>query len=238
VSKALHDDCQQFRPVDGACSPYGVLYGFSSDLIEHMVLKALQPDAVNCFGLEDVFVGGDASTDKLAWVSGWRKLPHLKPEVQRLFDYPQQFAGEMFDRIERALRRRVSDGQANAVVQTGRLFILPADDRQADSKASLIPDLPVQYIRSSDVQMVAAHKAELCDEPRLLSDRREGKCLLSYRTPGGWVVITKALLTEVVGAGRDVKMVGLPPVAAGVLTLMCPNLVILPEGLVILSAGL
>ena len=229
VAKPLHDDCPNFRPVSGTYSPYGVLYGFSSDLIEHMALKALQPDAVTHFGLEDVFVGGDTSTDKLAWVSGWRKLPHLKPEVEKLFDYPQQFAEDIFDRIERALRRRVSDGEANAVVQTGRLFIRPADDLQAESKGSLLPDLPVQYIRSSDRQIVAAHKADFCDEPRLLRDRREGKCVLSYRTPGGWVAITKAILTEVLGEGRDVKIVGLPPVAAGVLTLMCPSLVSLPE---------
>jgi hypothetical protein len=223
VSQPLHDDCLNFRPVAGAYSPYGVLYGFSSDLIEHMALKALQPDAVKDFSLEDVFVGGD--TDTLAWVSGWRKLPHLKPEVEKLFDYPQQFAEDVFERIEHALRRGVSNGEANAVVQTGRLFVPPGDD-QADSKASLIPDLPIAYIKSSDIQLVAAHKADTYDETHLLSDRREGRCVLSYKTPGGWVAITKAILTEVLGAGRDVKIVGLPPVAAGVLKLMCPNLVI------------
>jgi hypothetical protein len=227
VSKALSDVCRQFRPVDGTYSPYGILYGFSSHLIEHLALKASQPDATTHFGLEDVFVGGD--TDKLAWVSGWRKLPHLQREVETLFDYPQQFAEDIFDRIEQALRARASDGEANAGVQTGRLFILPRDDRQADSQASLIPDLPVRYIGSSDMQIVAAHKADYCDEPNLLSDRQEGKCLLSYKTPGGWVAITKAILTEVFGAGRDVKIVGLPPVAVGVLKLMCPGLVVLPE---------
>ncbi len=229
VSKPLYDDCSHFRPVDGAYSPYGVLYGFSSNLMEHMALKTLQPDAMKHFGLEDVFVGGEANTDKLAWVSGWRKLPHLKREVETLFDYPQQFAEDVFERIEHALRRRVADGEANAVAQTGRLFILPGDHLHDDSKASLIPDLPIRYIRSSDMQIVAAHKADSYDETHLLSDRREGKCVLSYKTPGGWVAITKAILTEVLGAGRDVKIVGLPPVAVGVLTLMCPNLVILPE---------
>jgi hypothetical protein len=229
LSKPLYDDCPHFRPVDGAYSPYGVLYGFSSNLLEHMALSTLQPDAVTHFGLEDVFVGGEANTDKLAWVSGWRKLPHLKREVETLFDYPQQFAEDIFDRIEHALRKRVSDGEANAVVQTGRLFILQGDNLQADSEASLIPDLPVRYIGSSDMQLVAAHKANYHDEPHLLSDRREGKCVLSYKTPGGWVAITKVILTEVFGAGRDAKIVGLPPVAVGVLKLMCPNLVILPE---------
>jgi hypothetical protein len=237
LSKPLYDDCPHFRPVAGVYSPYGVLYGFSSDLMEHMALNTLQPDAVKHFSLEDVFVGGEAKTDKLAWVSGWRKLPHLTREVEQLFDYPQQFAEDMFDRIEHALRRRVSDGETNAVVQTGRLFILPEDNLQTDSKASLIPDLPVRYIGSSDMQMVAAHKAHSYDEPHLLSDRREGKCVLSYKTPGGWVAITKAILTEVLGAGRDVKIVGLPPVAVGVLKLMCPKLVILPENVPPCSSG-
>jgi hypothetical protein len=43
------------------------------------------------------------------------------------------------------------------------------------------------------------------------------------------VGITKAILTEVLGTGRDVKIAGLPPAAVGVLKLMCPSLVILPE---------
>jgi hypothetical protein len=165
----------------------------------------------------------------LAWVSGWRKLPHLTPEVERLFDYPQQFAEHIFGRIERALRRRVFHDDANAVVPTGRLFILPGDDVQPDSETSMIPDLPVQYIASSDLQLVATRKAHYCDEPRLRTDRREGKHLVTYKTAGGSVAITKAILTEVLGAGRDVKIAGLPAVAAGVLKLMCPDLVILPD---------
>jgi hypothetical protein len=237
VSKALYDDCPHFRPVDSAYSPYGLLYGFSTNLIEHMAFKTLQAGTITRFSLEDAFVGGDAGTGKLAWVSGWRKLPHLKREVQQLFDYPQQFAEGVFDRIEHALRRRASDGDANAVVQAGRLFILPGDHLQADSDASRIPDLPVRYIASSDMQLVAAHQAEYCDEPHLSSDRREGKCVLSYQTPGGWVAITKAILTEVLGAGRDAKIVGLPPVAVGVLKLMCPSLVILPESVPPCSSG-
>jgi hypothetical protein len=229
VSKQLYDDCPRFRPVAGTYSPYGVLYGFSSDLLEHMALKTLQPDAITNFGLEDVFVGGDANTRKLAWVSGWRKLPHLKPDVEKLFEYPQQFAEDVFTRIERALRSRVSGGDANDIVQTGRLFILSDDDLLADSKASLIPDLPVQYIGASDTQIVAEHKADSCDERQLLSDRREGRCVLSYKTAGGWVALSKTILTEILGAGRDVKIVGLPPAAAGVLKLMCRGLVVLPQ---------
>jgi hypothetical protein len=88
--------------------------------------------------------------------------------VTRLFDYPQQFAEDIFARIEQAL--------ANTADQTGRLVILHGDDPQA-------------------------HTAVAYDEAQLLSDRREGRCLLSYQTPGGWVAISKAILTEVMELG-------------------------------------
>jgi hypothetical protein len=216
LSKPLSEDCGHFKPVDGTYSPYGVLFGFSSNLIEHMALKALRPDAVTHFSLEDVFTDGDAG--KLAWVSGWRKLPHISREVAKLFEYPQQFAEDVFARIEQALRR-ASGSEANAAVQTGRLFILSEDDPQAGS------NLPVRYIQSSDMQIVAAHKAESCNQKDLLHSRIEGEFLLSYKTSGGWLAISKDVLTEVLGAGQDVKIGGLPREAVGVLRLMCPNLV-------------
>jgi hypothetical protein len=222
LSKPLYDDCQRFRPVNGAYSPYGVLYGFSSNLIEHMAFKTIQNDAVTRFSLEDVFVDGEA--DKLAWVSGWRKLPHITQEVAKLFEYPQEFAEDIFARIEYALRRRVSDSGAKAAVPIGRLFIVPEDHLEADTKVAPIPDLPVRYLQSSDMEIVAAHKADSYNQKHLLHDRLEGEFVLSYKTPGGWVAITKDVLTEVLGAGRDAKIVGLPRVAAEVLKLMCPNL--------------
>jgi len=212
TSKHLADDCSRFRPVAGAYSPYGVLYGFSTDLIEHMALKTLTPDAVNDFSLEDVFAGDEAGTKerrqgvpgdqgKLAWVSGWRKLPHLKPEVVKLFDYPQQFAEDIFVRIEHALRKRVSGGE----MKTGRLFILPAGNTEADLTLSPTPE----------------------DETRILSDRQEGRSLVSFKTPAGWVALSKSILTEALEEGRDVKIAGLTPTAAEVVKLMAPNLVVL-----------
>jgi hypothetical protein len=235
LSRPLYDDCPHFKPVDGAYSPYGVIYGFSSNLTEHMALKTSQPDAVTHFSVEDVFADGEACTDKLAWVSGWRKLPHIEPEVQRLFDYPQQFAEDIFDRIEQALRGRVSDREATAHVRTGRLFIEAEHDLEADTTASLIPDLPARYIASSDTQIVAAQKAHAYEQTRLLRDRQEGMFVVSYQTSGGWVAITKDILTEVLGAGRDVKIAGLPSVAFGVLRLMCPNLVVVPQNVALCS---
>ncbi len=58
--------------------------------------------------------------------------------------------------------------------------------------------------------------------------RQEGHFLVSYETPDGWIALKKDLLTEVLGAGRDARIAGLPLDAAQVLRLMCTDLVI-PE---------
>jgi hypothetical protein len=224
---SLRDDFLRFRPVDGGFSPYGVIFGLPSNLIEHMALKAMKHDSDIRFSLEDVFDDcnndGDTSAAKLAWVNGWRKLPHIDREVQRLYDYPQQFAEDVYRRIESELRRR----DASEHSSTGRLYIGSGDDPDADSKASAIPELPARYFGSSDRQIVAARKADPYDRAQLLRERQEGHFLVSYETPGGWTAVKKDLLTEVSGAGRDARIVGLPPDAAQVLRFMCTDLVTL-----------
>src|SRR6185369_392904 len=123
-ARLLRDDFPRFRPVDGGCSPYGVIFGLPSNLIEHMALKAMQHDAETRFSLEDVFLDdvfedADTSAAKLAWVNGWRKLPHVDREVQRMYDYPQQFAEEIYNRIGSELGGTGST--------TGRLCVVSGD---------------------------------------------------------------------------------------------------------------
>ena len=185
-------------------------------MLEHMVLRTLQPGGIARFGLEDVFTAGNA--DKVTWVNGWRKLPHVDPEVQELYAYPAEFAEKTFERVEQALRTRAS----GATVSTGRLFVVT----EPDSKA--LPDVPVRHIRSSDAEIVAAQKAEAHDHAELLSDRLEGHFVVSYETSGGWVAISKDVLTDVLGAGRDAKVAGLPRAAVETLKLMCRGLVVVP----------
>ena len=235
LTRSLRDDSPRFRPVAGGCSPYGVIFGLPSHLIEHMALKALQHDAETRFSLEDVFEDwatsaddGDTSAAKLAWVNGWRKLPHIDREVQRLYDYPQQFAEDIYDRIEQELRRRDSNAEACDGSGTGHLYIVSGDDPETDSKAAAIPELPARYFVSSDRKIVAARRAEPCDRAQLLRDRQEGHFLVSYETPGGWIALRKDLLAEVLGAGRDAKVAGLQLDAAQMLRFMCTDLVI-PE---------
>src|SRR5580700_10703388 len=185
--KALREDFPRFRPVDGGCSPYGVLFGLPSNLIEHMALKTLQRDAETRFSLEDVFLedvwdDGDTRAAKLAWVNGWRKLPHIDREVQRLYDYPHQFAEDIYNRIASELSRRDSNAQAFGGLSTGRLYFASGRDPEIDSTASAIPEVPARYFGASDMQVVAAHKAEPYDSAQLLRDRQEGHFLVSYET--------------------------------------------------------
>jgi hypothetical protein len=179
-----------------------------------MAFRTLLPDALLRFTLEDVFAAGNQRTEKLAWVSGWRRLPHISAEVQRLFEYPQQFAEDIFSRMQAALGH-CAEGAASVPFRTGRLFI----------GAAGAAELPLRYVRSSDPALVEAKRAEFQDETRLLHDRREGMFVLSDETPGGWIAITKDLFTEILGVGQDARIAGLSAVAAETLRLMYPTLV-------------
>jgi hypothetical protein len=198
-----------------------VMAGIPSNLIEHMALKALQRDAETRFSLEDVFDSAhtadeESSAAKLVWVNGWRNLPHIAPEIQAMYAYPQSFAEEIYNRIERELSRCDSNPGACDALRTGRLHISSRDDDSAMK-------VPARYFVSSDRQIVAAQKAEFCDRAELLRHRQEGHFLVSYETPRGWIALRKELLTEILGAGRDATIAGLPADAAAVLRLMCPG---------------
>lgn len=206
IPSLLRDDFPRFRPVEGGCSPYGVIFGLPSHLIEHMALKAMQHAAETRFSLEDVFDDGvshdgEVNAAKLAWVNGWRDLPHIGREVQQSYEYPHPFAEEVYQRIGSELGRRDSHTEA-----TGRLHVVSGEDSEP-----AIPELPARYFSSTD-------------RAQLLRDRQEGHFLVSYETPGGWIAIKKELLTEVLGAGQDVRIAGLPLHAAQVLRLMCAGL--------------
>jgi hypothetical protein len=232
LATSLYEDCRRFRPLAGNYSPYGAIYGTPSNLTELIALKTLQPGAETGFGLEDAFADSEADAARLAWADGWRKMPHINQEVQSLYSYPQQFAEEIFQVIEKSLSSRGADGPTVGKYRTGRLFILTGQELSGESEAAQIPDLAVRFISSSDEQVVAAREAEFMDEVQLLRDRQEGHFVLSFKTAGGWIAISKDMLTDVLGAGKDVRIVGLPAAAAGVLRLMCPHQASIPPSTV------
>ena len=211
VSEQLTEDCPRLKPVDGSYSPFGAIFGTPTNLIEDMALKTLQHEADNGFTLEDVFVDGGA--DKLAWVNGWRDLPHVDGVVRDFYKYPHDFALEVYDRVEQALARRANTDAADG--STGNLFVY-TEQQEVDRAGSEAPVLPSRYLLSSD---------EGYDEQQLLRDRQEGYYIVSCQTPAGWIALKKDLLTEILAVGEDAIIEDLPPAAAEVLRLMCPRLV-------------
>jgi hypothetical protein len=202
LAPLLHEDLPSFRPMPGHYSPYGVMYGFSSNILEHMTLKAMQPGAEIRFSLEDVFNGEPCTEAKLAWVSGWRQLPHVPAEVLKLYEYPQQFAEAIYNRMEPVLRKHAASSGRNSA-QTGKLHL--------DSGAAGVTSLPAQYVRTAD--------------PKILSDRQEGMHLVSYETTTGWVAVSKDVLTSVIGEGISTRIDSLPEDAAQSIRLMYSGLI-------------
>lgn len=216
----LLEDCTRISTAQHAYSPYGALYGFASNLLELMAFKTLQLDAGIRFGLEDVFTCGDVS--KRTWVNEWRRLPHIKPEVVKQFEYPEAFVADISVRIEQALRKRVGAAGGEAAISCGHLH-LPTVGASATGS---IPALPLRYILASDPQLLAAQQATAQEADDLVHCRLEGEFLVSVATDGGWMALNKDLLTDVIGKGLDARIAGLPQGAVSVLQLMCPGLIV------------
>lgn len=221
--ESLLADAPNGQPPNGGWSPYGVLFGFASNLLELLAFKTLQLDADMSFGMEDIFSNGDAR--KLAWVNHWRHLPHIKPDVVKQFEFPRQFAEDSHLRVMQALQRR---GASMPQPQAARLFVIP-DDLPAPAQLAEVEALPLRYVVSSDPRLVASNKAEAKDQDDLLHCRMEGEFLVSHETAGHWCALTKDLLTNVLGEGRAAK-IALPRAAAGRLKLMCPDQVVVTAG--------
>lgn len=209
VIEPLRADCPGFRPPAQGYSPLGAIYGTPSNLTEFMVMKTLQPDADIRFSIEDAFINGTEATGRRAWADGWRKLPHIAAEIQRLYDYPQQFSEALFERFARAFNRGVAGAGNTADVTRGRLVPVIAGEKGANADADL-PELPARFVVSSDNSWVASERATYCEESDLLRDRQEGHFLVSFQTDNGWIAIHKDVLTEVIGAGESFRVSNVP----------------------------
>ena len=115
------------------------------------------------------------------------------------------------------------DGRVDAVDQSGEMVRLLTDTvadlpqvNVVQADATELPDGPYDVVAASLVLFF------LPDPVAVLRAWRDAL------RPGGWVGITKDVLTDVVDAGRDAKIVGLPRDAAHVAKLMCPTFVVLP----------
>ena len=219
----LLQDCAQQRPPECGYSPYGALYGFSSNLLELIAFKTLQLDADIRFGMEQVFEPSDAV--RRAWINAWRHLPHVAPDVTRQFEYPQDFVAAVAQRVEQALQRRVAGLRPAA---SGRLCIVQ-EAGPAAAADPVLPDvgwLPPAYVLSQEPARLHAQQTTVMAAGDFMHCRMEGEFLVSWQGAQGWLALGKDLLSTVLGEGRDIKVAGLPPTAVATLQLMAPDLVV------------
>ena len=118
---------------------------------------------------------------------------------------------------------------------------MPGNTASVGVELAVVIEIREQYLKPDGVNKTpSAFGTKMVGSPRALWNRspetsrytnpkmlRERQDSLSVtKTPGGWIALKKNLLTEVLGKGRDARIVGVPLGAAQVLRLMCADLLI------------
>jgi hypothetical protein len=223
LAASLAEDAAAFQPAGNGYSPYGIAYGFSSDIIGNMALRTLIAKTPFDFSLEDAFVGSSNAEDKLAWTKAWKTGRRASGELA-ILEYSDEFAAQIYERMMGALRGRsaLGHGRDGSQRPRGRLFVLPKSVEVESLADGLMPEgiVPAQEFVRSTADGYAMKNID--------HDRREGRCLVSYESDGEWVAISKSVLTYIMGQGKDALITDSPPRAVEVLRLTCPGVVVLP----------
>jgi hypothetical protein len=69
LASALREDAAAFAPSPDGYSPYGIAYGFTSDIVASMATRTLIVKTAIDFSLEDAFVASHANETRRAWGS-------------------------------------------------------------------------------------------------------------------------------------------------------------------------
>ncbi|HEU4927591.1 MAG TPA: hypothetical protein VFT24_11105 [Vicinamibacterales bacterium] len=209
----LRQDVQSFDPARTPHSPLAIASGFCADLLSNMVMATLHRPSPPALSLEDVFV------------------TRVDLENTVHFDYSPDWAGQMFQRTVDALELRAHSADANATEVPGtRMFIVPRG-RKVDSieglPAGIVP--AQQYCLTSNVSQALADGTTAFPRSQILADRNEGRFLASAEIDGKWFAVSKTILTEVIGQGRDALIVDVPKPAIDVLRVACPELTVVVD---------
>lgn len=222
LATSLADDAPQCAPSQNGYSAYGIIYGFSSDILGNMAVRTLISKSSVEFSLEDAFVGrGDAET-RSAWTMAWRSRFHEGGE-RAILEYSDEFAEQIWERLMKALHACTtrSSESHEAPLPTGRLFVVPSSVTVASLPDDLLPEgvVPAQEFVYGTADRDPQHD--------IAYDRKEGRCLVSYESDGEWFAISKGVLTYIMGVGKDALITGIAPKGIEVLRLTCPGVIVL-----------
>lgn len=223
LAPRLREDAEQFVPVAGAYSPYGVSYGFITDVLANMASARLVGQPAFDLSLEDVFESRSRLDDKLTRAQGWGHLPR-RPGEHEHFSHSDHWAARMFASVVDALDarlRRPTQPNVSPYPST-RVFVAAAgmvgDANRTDARSDA-------FCLVTDPQRARGTAATVCTEAALLADRDEARLLASVRSDGQWFGVSKVLLTLALGQGRDAVLTDPPAAVVDVLQLTCPGLI-------------
>lgn len=221
INESLHLD-----PSRAAYSPFGIAYGFSSKLLNHIALSTLAPGPALERSLEDVFSSHTNMDKELKWLSGDEALPGLNGQTPPV-EYSHEFAKAIFDRMMSESHVPVQyAGNPNA----RRLFVIPEPMTEESLEAWRFPDgLEPRAGACVTTDPTRGVGTEPCGIEDFLNDKHEGKFLASCEADGGWFGVPKGLLTLILGQGEDAVLIDVPQAAIEVLRLTYPDVVVLEK---------
>lgn len=222
----LRADATRLAPGPGTYSPYGVSYGFITDVLANMAMARLVGQPSLSLSLEDTFASQGRLAAKLARAQGWQRLP-TRPGEQEHFSHSDDWAVRMHTRLTSALDARArhatrpnvsAQRDARIIVTTG------ATDAEAGTAARADAVRADAFCVVTDPRR-AEVSATACTEAEFLADRDEARWLASVAADGCWFGVSKVLLTLVLGQGRDALLTAVPVAVVDVLRLTSPGLI-------------
>jgi hypothetical protein len=229
AAASLRKDAPAFDPALAAYSPFGIVYGFCSDILSNIVLNTLRSPSSTDLTLEDMFISGRLE-QKRAQARDWERLP--KGEGERdPFEHSTEWAQQMFSRLMVALDLRAArPAEANASnFPPASLYVVPRGVAIDSLPSGILPAVIVaaqEHCLTSDFTRARTTGATAFSRARLATDRAEGRFLASADFEGAWFGISKVTLRVCTGQGKAALLTDVPPPVIDVLRLVCPDLVV------------
>jgi hypothetical protein len=227
VTAELREDTERLAPVPGAYSPYGVSYGFITDVLANMAMARLVGQPSAGLSLEDAFASRGRLAEKLTRARAWQQLPTRPGELEH-FTHSDEWATRMHTRVVSALDARVRHPtRPNASPRPGARIVMGAGAAGAEGGPAAV-DTGARadaFCVMTDAQRAQDTGATACSEAEFIADQNEARLLASVDAGGHSFGVSKVLLTLVLGQGRDAVLTAVPDAVGDVLCLTCPDLV-------------
>ena len=234
TAESLKQDVLLLDPAQAGYSPFGIVYGFSADILSNMVLNTLCSSSATDLSLEDTFTSRGRLEQKRTQAQEWQRLPKAAGERDP-FEHSTEWAAQMFARLFKALEARAArptEPDASGCPQTC-LYVVPrgvAIDSLPNGALPVGIVSAQEHCLTSDFTRARETGSTALSRSRLATDRTEGRFLASANVEGEWFGVSKVPLTLYVSQGKDALISDVPPAVIDVLRLVYPERLVVASG--------